>query len=187
MKETKETKKDNYWGYIIFAALVLLYIPFGDTIWDKLITPTTKSSGRTMHTTNPQTTLTNNNQQNNSNDTANYCTMSSSETYDYLINTRSFTLNGHGTVRFSKRFDHARDKWIEDKINISSGTYRLEGTWKVIRGNVVSISNYKVVNGHFDASNNSPASGMLKIQCSGDLYGVLKDRNGNSIDINIKK
>ena len=187
MKETKETKKDNYWGYIIFAALILLYIPFGDTIWGKLITPTTKSSGRNMHGTSTKKPLTDTNQQTNGNDTANYCTLSSGETYDYLINTRSFTLNGHGTVMFSKRFDHSRDKWIEDKMSISSGTYRLEGTWKVIRGNVVSISNYKVINGNFDASNNSPASGMLKIQCSGDLYGALKDGNGNSIDINIKK
>src|SRR5690606_12776138 len=99
-----KNNKDNHWGYIIFAALVLLYIPLGDTIWNKLITPTTKSSGRTMHGTSTQKPLTNNNEQTNGNDTANYCTLSSSETYDYLTNTRSFTLNGHGTVRFSKRF-----------------------------------------------------------------------------------
>lgn len=183
----KSNENQNYWGYIIFAALILLYIPFADDIWNASNTTarTNYRPDRQINTQNqnPQQATTNNNNPK----TGNYCSLSSLETYNYLIDTRSFTLNGKGSVRFTKRFDHGRDKWVEDKFIISSGAYRLEGNWQVKRGGIISIRNYKVINGNFDASNNSSANGILEIQCNGNLSGVLRDRNGNPIDIYIKK
>ncbi len=44
---TKSTKpKSNYWGYIIFAALVLLYIPFADSIWGVSTNSTSRTNYR---------------------------------------------------------------------------------------------------------------------------------------------
>lgn len=185
--KTKPKESESYWGYIIFAALILIYVPFADTIWN--------ASSSTIRTNNrPDRQIQTQNQDhqqaistNNTSNTNNFCSLSSLETYDYLINTRSFTLNGHGSVRFTKRFDHGRDKWTEDKMIITSGTYRLEGTWQVKRGGIITIRNYKVIGGNFDASNNNPANGLLTIGCNGNLEGVLRDRNGNTIDLLIKK
>ncbi|GAB1857345.1 hypothetical protein MHTCC0001_21810 [Flavobacteriaceae bacterium MHTCC 0001] len=183
---TKPTKeKSNYWGYIIFSALILLYIPFADDIWNASNTTarTNYRPDKQTQTQNRQNTSTNN----NTSKTGNYCSLSSLETYNYLLDTRSFTLNGNGSVRFTKRFDHGRDKWVEDKFIISSGTYRLEGLWQVKRGNLITIKNFRVISGSFDASNNSTSRGMLTIGCNGNLEGILRDRNGNTIDILIKK
>jgi len=177
-----KTKKDNNWGYILLGLLALLYVIFADDIWN--------ASNNTFKTNNrPNSQVENrNNTSNTKNRTfSSYCSLSSTETYDYLINTRSFTLNGNGSVRFTKRYDYGRDKWTSDKMIISSGNYRLEGTWQVKGGNTITIRNYKVISGSFDASNNRPANGLLTIGCNGNLNGVLRDRNGNMIDIRINK
>lgn len=187
-KPTKPKENESYWGYIIFVALILIYIPLADTIWGTSINSTVRTNNRpdrqiqTQNQDHQQGTPANNTPKN-----INYCSLSSLETYDYLIDTRSFTLNGHGSVRFTKRFDHGRDKWTEDNIIITSGTYRLEGSWQVKRGGIITIRDYKIIGGNFDASNNSPAHGLLTIECNGNLEGVLRDRNGNTIDVLIKK
>ncbi|WP_298341130.1 hypothetical protein [uncultured Algibacter sp.] len=184
MENTTKSKSENenYWGYILFSALTLICTLNSGNIYNWF----TNENYSNQNTTQQNTTI-QNESKSNTKSTSSYCSLSSSETYNYLIDTRSFTLNGNGSVRFTKRFDHARDKWIEDKIIITSGNYRLEGTWQVKLGNLITIKNYRIISGSFDASNNSPSRGMLKIECNGNLKGVLHDRNGNMIDILIKK
>jgi len=188
MGDTKESKskKDNYWGYIIFTAIILLYLNFSDAIWNST-DPTARTNNRPNRAVTTNTNNNNTSSNNNSRKPTNYCSLSASETFDYLTNQRSLTLNGNGSVQFTKRNDFSRNKWIENKFVVSSNGYRLEGDWKVIRGNTIKITNYKVISGNFDASNNSASVGLLTIGCNGNLSGVLRDRNGNSIDISIRK
>lgn len=43
---TKPKENENYWGYIIFAALILIYIPFGNTIWGDSVNSTARTNNR---------------------------------------------------------------------------------------------------------------------------------------------
>jgi len=106
-----------------------------------------------------------------------YCSLSRSETNNYITKNSPFTLGSSGRVSFSSN----------SQITLSGSGKTLYGTWNVSMGNVIRINNLKVVSGSFDASNNYGVSGSLSIDCNGDISGNLYDRNGNSTPLNLKK
>lgn len=192
MTKTTKSKTNNYWGYIIFAALILLYIPFADDIWNASNT-TARTNNRpdkqiqTENQDQKQITTTNNKSNKRHTATLNYCELSSAELQKQLTSERHYTLNGYGYVNFTQRFDRGRNQWVENQIMISGNGKRLTGNWKLLSNNRVSIFNLMVTGGSYDASNNSRTRGMFIIQCSGNLKGTLVDRNGNTRDILIQK
>ncbi|MEC3906434.1 hypothetical protein VOI54_05355 [Tamlana sp. 2201CG12-4] len=187
MEKPKKQKDDNYWGYIIFAALILIYIPFGDDIWGAS-NPTSRTN-RTNNRPIEQTEVNSQYNRNNTNKTnnVNYCSLSTNELLKQLTKERNYKLNGSGNVRFTDRFDHARDQWVESQIIITVNRKRLEGKWKLLVNNQISITDLMVTGGNFDASRNSRTRGMLVIDCNGNLKGMLLDPNGNRRDITISK
>jgi hypothetical protein len=116
-----------------------------------------------------------------------YCSLSSTETFEYLYSESPFKLGGSGTVEFTKTFSYERDSWVENKITILGGRARLEGNWKVIGGSKIRVSNLIATNGTFDASRDNGSGGVLTINCNGDIEGMLSDSNGNRKDILIGK
>lgn len=183
-----KSENENYWGYIIFAALILIYIPFADTIWGTSINSTARTNNRPDRQIQPQNQdQPNTNKNNNAISTINYCSLSSTELIKQLTKERSYTLNGNGNVRFTDRFDHARDQWAESQIIITGNGKRLEGNWKLLANNQISITNLIATSGNVDASRNSRTRGLLVIDCNGNIKGMLMDPNGNKRDITINK
>jgi hypothetical protein len=186
---TQPKETENYWGYIIFAALILIYIPFADSIWGTSINSTARSNNRpdrqvqTQNQEHPNNTS----KSNNAISTINYCSLPSNELIKQLTKERNYTLNGNGNVRFTDRFDQARDQWAESQIIITGNGKRLEGNWKLLANNQISITNLMATGGNFDASRNSKTRGLLVIDCNGSLKGMLMDPNGNRRDISIQK
>ncbi len=73
MTKTTKSKANNYWGYIIFATLILIYIPFADNIWNA-----SNTTARTNNRPDRQTQTQNQDQQqattnNNVDRISNYC------------------------------------------------------------------------------------------------------------------
>ncbi|WP_346882353.1 hypothetical protein [uncultured Algibacter sp.] len=181
-KSTKSKENENYWGYIIFAALILVYINFSDDIWNNI-----NSTDRTNRTNYRDTRQTNSQPKNSSTSAINYCSLPSATLIKQLTNERNYKLNGYGSVQFTQRFDHARNQWVENKIIIAGNGKRLEGNWKLLANNKIRITNVMATGGNFDASNNSKTRGMLIVKCDGSLKGMLTDPNGNTRDILINK
>ncbi|WP_111308858.1 hypothetical protein [Confluentibacter sediminis] len=187
---TKPKENENYWGYIIFAALILIYIPFADSIWGNSVNSTARTNNRPdrqIQTENQDQSNNNANGNNNATTTINYCSLPSNELIKQLTKERSYTLNGNGSVRFTDRFDHARNQWAESQIIITGNGKRLEGDWKLLANNHISITNLMATSGNVDASRNSRTRGLLVIDCNGNIKGMLMDPNGNRRDISIQK
>lgn len=180
---TKSNENENYYGYILFSALVLICTLNSGNIYQWFTsdnhndTPTQiQVQNQTSNTSNKLAT-----------GTINYCALSSLEIQKELTNERHYTLNGYGYVNFTQRFDRGRNQWVENQIMISGNGKRLTGNWRLLSNNRISITNLIATGGNYDASNNSKTRGMLIIDCNGNLKGTLADRNGNTRDILIQK
>lgn len=127
----------------------------------------------------------NNSNQNNRNNKT-YCNLPSSETIKYLT-TSNFTLNGNGYVKFDTKYNLSTGAKQPSRFIVSGGRYRLEGDWYLSTNGRIAITDYRVISGSFDASNNSKSRGSLNIECNGNLKGILVDYNGNNTDLFIKR
>ncbi|MCC4214100.1 hypothetical protein [Leeuwenhoekiella parthenopeia] len=177
---TTSKPKENYWGYILFAALFLLYTTYSDGIWETLLS---SDNGNGKKPKRNISALSRDNQE----EALSYCSLTTSEAYDYLINTRSFTLNGYGSVSFKEDYNHGSRNWEEGIITISGSGYRLTGNWKLSRNKKINVYNLIATGGNYDASANTKTRGHFLIECNGNLKGILIDPNGNTRDIIIKK
>jgi hypothetical protein len=101
-----------------------------------------------------------------------YCNLSANSFFEFLTS-NNFTLNGNGSVRFSRRYDFARDHYVEGDITISGSGTSLKGKYEVMNGSMIYISDLSVVSGYFDASNNEGSSGAASVDCNGNLSGTL--------------
>lgn len=123
--------------------------------------------------------------QNNKNNKT-YCNLPSNETLKYLT-TSNFTLNGNGYVKFDTKYNLSTGAQQPSKFIVSGGGYRLEGDWYLSTNGRINITDYRVVSGSFDASNNSKSRGSINIECNGNLKGFLVDNNRNNTDLYIKR
>lgn len=92
---------------------------------------------------------------------------------DYLRQ-ENFSLNGNGDVSF--QFNSIRKNGV---IIVSGGGFRMEGDVKLIGNKGFEVSDYRVVSGNVDASNNQGSFGSFYLKGDGDLEGELKDMKGN--------
>ena len=115
-----------------------------------------------------------------------YCNLSRNEAIQFLTSS-NFKTNNNAFVKFDTKYNYSNGNQEPSKFIMSGGGYRLEGDWTISTNGQVYISNYRVVSGNVDASNNSKSRGSLNLECNGNLRGFLVDRNGNSVDLKIKK
>lgn len=120
---------------------------------------------------------------NSATEVKNYCNLSANAFFEFLTS-NNFTLNGSGSVKFSRRYDYSREQYVEGDITISGSGTSLIGKYEVMNGSMIYISDLSVISGYFDASNNEGSSGAASVDCNGNLLGTLSE-GYNSTDLRI--